>query len=82
MFIRLCRCGLKKKDILLKDNEVEVGIISELVSEQSLKFILHFTNTSEKQVENLKVDYSLPHSYLSTLDYQIDNKYIFCIQPQ
>jgi hypothetical protein len=50
MFIRLCRCGLKKKDILLKDNEVEVGIISEIVSEQSLKFILHFTNTSEKQV--------------------------------
>jgi hypothetical protein len=22
LFIRLCRCGLKKKDILLKDNEV------------------------------------------------------------
>jgi hypothetical protein len=30
----------------------------------------------------LKLDYNLPHSYLSTLDYQIDNKYVFCIQPQ
>lgn len=50
LFIRLCRCALKKKDILLKENELEIGIITEVISENKLKFILHFTNTSEKQV--------------------------------
>jgi hypothetical protein len=50
LFIRLCRCGLKRKDILLKENELEIGIITEVISESKLKFMLHFTNTSEKQV--------------------------------
>ena len=50
LFVRLCRCGLKKKDILFKENELEVGIISEVVSEERVKFMLHFTNTSEKQL--------------------------------
>ena len=82
LFVRLCRCGLKRKDILFKENELEVGVISEVVSEERVKFMLHFTNTSEKQLENIRVEHYTPQSYVSTLTYDLDNRYIFCIQPQ
>lgn len=74
LFIRLCRCGLKKKDILFKENELEIGVISEVVGENKLRFLLHFTNTSEKQIENIKIESSAGDSYSSTLDYAIENK--------
>ena len=53
---------------------MEIGIITEVIAENKLKFLLHFTNTSEKQVENLKIEYNITQSYVSTLDYHVENR--------
>jgi hypothetical protein len=52
------------------------------MDENKVRFALHFTNTSEKQIENLKIENQQPLSFISSLTYQFDNRYIFCIQPQ
>lgn len=31
-YLRFCRCCLKRKDLLIKEGELEVGLISEVLS--------------------------------------------------
>ena len=33
LFLRFSRCSLKKKDLLMKENELEIGLITEKITE-------------------------------------------------
>ena len=82
-FLRLCRSSFKKKDILFKENEFEIGVISENLSDNKVSFLLHLTNIAEKQVENIRIEPLLTQgSFADTLQYELSLQYIFCIQPQ
>lgn len=82
-FLRLCRSAFKKKDILFKENEVEIGVISETITDNKVSFLLHLTNVAERQIENIKIEPLLAQgSFISTLQYEMSLQYIFCIQSQ
>lgn len=53
---RLTRCALKKKDILFKENEFEIGIIFNEIGSNYFEAILFFTNMSDYQMENFNLE--------------------------
>jgi hypothetical protein len=54
--LRFKRACLREKELLSKSNGLEIGVITEFVTPNELRFYLHFSNVSDQQpITNLKL---------------------------
>lgn len=61
-YLRFCRSCLKNKELLYKENELEVGVISERMSASKLRLVLHYTNNADAPLRDFKAKLYSPRT--------------------
>lgn len=66
-YIRFCRSCLKNKELLYKENELEIGVISERLSSSKLRLLLHYTNNADVPLKDFKARLYSPRTVRTTV---------------